>query len=147
MTSRNQLTQKYLAYQSLGHAVFAVTLSTYVTSEAFAASDRIRHFWDNHFIYRVKCRLPPRAKLDHDWTLEISDDGYYHYHGFVAVEGKHGSRIWTSCGPHKKLIRALDSFSKSGTYRPFRVNKCLVEPVTNAAAWSTYITKQSSSFL
>lgn len=76
----------------------------------------------------------------------MSNEGYYHYHGFIAVEGKYGSKIWDADANvlNKKLFRALASFSNAGKYRSFRVNAFEIVPVTNAAAWSTYITKQTT---
>jgi hypothetical protein len=143
MTSTTTLIDKYTHYKAAGHGVFAVTLSTYVKSDRLAASDEMRLFWDFHLIYRVKRCLPFKAKLDHDWTVEESPDGYYHYHGFVAIQCGHTHRIWTvEKGLSVKLRRALDSFATKGKYRHFRVNKYLIEPVDKVEAWATYSTKQ-----
>lgn len=144
---RQDLIKKYEAYQSLGHAVFTVTLSTYVTSPAFASSDRMRHFWDNHFMHRVRRALPVRAKLDHDWLLELSPGGNYHYHGFLVVESKYGEHIWRGGGLRNQLQRDLDSLRQRGKYRPFCMNAHLIEPARIVAAWSNYITKQQRTLL
>lgn len=148
MLSTTLLIDKYIHYRNLGHLVLSVTLSTYVKSPGFAASDKMRKFWDFHFIYRVKQCLPFRArnKIDHDWVLEESPDGKYHYHGFLAIDSIYAHRIWTPAGLNKKLSRALDSFSKAGTYRDFRVNEYLIEPTANIGAWATYSTKQNQPF-
>jgi hypothetical protein len=144
MCSTTDLIDKYRHYQMIGHSIFAVTLSTYVKSYRFAASDRMRHFWDHHFIYRVKRSLPFKAKIDHDWVLEQSPDGFYHYHGLLAVESAYRHRIWSDEGLSKKLSRALDTFAERGDYRLFRVNKYLIEPVVKVEAWTTYSTKQNT---
>lgn len=143
--NRQQLQSKYQTYQSRGIAVFTATLSTYVQDDAFAASDRIRHYWDNHFIYRVSECLPVRARIDHDWVLEKSPDGYYHYHGLLAVEQAYGGKLWRDGSLCPKLKRALDSHARAGRYRPFCVNAHLIEPATNIRAWCSYITKQSNA--
>ena len=143
---RTELTSKYETYREIGHAVFTVTLSTYVQSDPFAASDRMRHYWDQHFIYRIKKCLPLRAKLDHDWILEKPPHGNYHCHGLLAIEYQHSKKLWTEAGLSTKLSRALDSHARTGDYRPFKVNAYLIEPATNVQAWSNYITKQVRPF-
>lgn len=148
MSSTTQLIDKYNHYRALGHAVLSVTLSTYVKSPGIAASDKMRKFWDHHFIYRVKQCLPfkARTKIDHDWVLEESPKGKYHYHGLLAVDSSYAHRIWSPAGLNKKLSAALDSFAKAGTYRDFRVNKYLIEPVASIEAWANYSTKQSEPY-
>lgn len=139
----HDLLSKYQHYQHQGHLVLAVTLSTYITSEFYAASDRMRHMWDQHFLRRVQRRLPLKAAFDHDWIVERSPDSYFHFHGFLAVTAGYASRLWKGSQLNKRLARDLKSFSKLGKYRPFRINSFLVEPVSNVAAWATYITKES----
>jgi len=148
MTFTTPLITKYNHYRTLGHAVLAVTLSTYVKSPWFAASDRMRKFWDHHFIYRVKQCLPykARTKLDHDWVLEESPKGKYHYHGLLAIDSAYAHRIWSPIGLSAKLSNALDSFAQAGNYRDFRINKYLIEPVASIEAWTTYSTKQNQPF-
>jgi hypothetical protein len=140
------LEMKYTTYQSQGTSVFAVTLSTFVKSAAFAASDRMRKYWDHHFIYRVRKCLPYRAKVDYDWVLEESPDGFYHYHGFLAVENKYEYRIWCNGALSSKLKRALDSHAKASEYRKLCINAHQIEPATNIPAWSNYITKQADVY-
>lgn len=146
MTLTTRLSDKYRHYRSIGHAAFCVTLSTYVKSEAYAKSDRMRHYWDNHFIFRVKRCLPFKAKIDHDWVVECSPKGFYHYHGFLAVESAYVHKVWTGNALHKQLRRDLDSLAIESPYRPFRVNAHLIEPVNNVEAWTTYSTKQNQPY-
>jgi hypothetical protein len=140
--NRQQLQLKYQTYQSQGTSVFTVTLSSYVQDDDFAKSDRMRHYWDNHFIYHIRKCLPVRAKIDHDMVLEKSPDGYYHYHGLLAVEQAYGGKLWRDDSLCTKLKRALDSHARTGKYRSFCVNAHLIEPATNIPAWCNYITKQ-----
>ena len=141
---RKDLLKKYQHYDSQGHLVLAVTLSTYIQSESYASSDTMRHMWDQHVIRRVKRRLPVNAPLDHDWILERSPDAYFHYHGFLAVTANYSARLWNNKELNKHLMRDLNSFTEAGKYRPFRINKFLIEPVQNIEAWTTYITKDLS---
>lgn len=146
--NRALLLKKYQTYQIQGTAIFAVTLSTYVRDDRYAAydADNMRRYWDHDFIYRVRTCLPMRAKIDHDWVLERSPGGHYHYHGFLAVEQAHASKLWRDGALRPKLKRAIDSHAIAGKYRNFCVNAHLIEPVTNVAAWATYITKQRHSY-
>ena len=145
MLFREELIQKYTAYEANGHSNFTVTLSTYVKSEAIAKSDRMRHFWDNHFVHRVNRCLPYklREKFDHDFIVELSPEGNYHYHGLMAFKSDAGQRIWHDGALDAQLKRDLDSFRNAGMYRPFCVNKHLIEPVWSGGAdrWCRYITK------
>jgi hypothetical protein len=142
MNLTEELILKYESYRQQGNAVFAVTLSTYVKSRAFA-NEQMPSFWHQHFIYRVVRALPlwAKRKLDHDYIVECSPDGNYHLHGLFAVPQEATCRIWSGGVLGKGLHRALASFRHAGKYRPFRVNEFLVEPATNIAAWATYITK------
>ena len=142
---QKDLVKKYQHYDSQGHLVLAVTLSTYIRSESYASTDRMRHMWDQHFIRRVMRRLPVNVPLDHDWILERSPEGYFHYHGFLAVTAKYSTRLWKDHQLNKHLTRDLNSFTEAGKYRPFRINKFLIEPVHNIKAWTTYITKDTST--
>lgn len=147
MTRREVLMLKYNGYEALGHPVFAVTLSTYVKSDAIARSDRMRNFWDQHFIYRVKQRLPFRLKekFDHDFIVERSPEGHYHYHGLMAFTSEGGKRIWRDGALNAQLKRDLDSFRYESDYRPFCVNEHLIEPVRSGDPnpWCNYITKSN----
>lgn len=154
MIKATDLTIKYDHYNRIGHGVFAVTLSTYVKSfptgrrpPAKKTDDRWRMFWDHHFIYSVKRCLPFKAKIDHDWALEESPDGYFHYHGLLTVDGAHKHCLWKPNGLNKKLSRRLSTFSETGNYRPFRVNAYLIEPINSIPAWTNYSSKQSAFFL
>jgi hypothetical protein len=137
---------KYETYQSQDMIVFSVTLSTFVKSDWFASTGAMRCYWDHHFIYRVRTCLPFRAKIDYDWVLEESPDGYYHFHGLLAIQNKYKHRIWRDGALCSKLNRAIDSHAKAGRYREFRVNAHLIEPITNIAAWCNYITKQTDVY-
>ena len=137
------LLHKYRHYDSLGHLLLTVTLSTYIQSASYAASDRLRHMWDHHFIRRVKRRLP-KASLDYDWTVECSPDGYFHYHGLLAVPSQYSYRLWKQDHLNEHLHRDLTSFQNAGEYRPFRINRFLIEPAANLDAWIAYITKDST---
>ena len=147
MNLREELIHKYNGYEARGHSVFTVTLSTYVKSEAIAKSDRMRNFWDHHFIHRVKRCLPFKLKeqLDHDFIVERSPEGHYHYHGLLAFTSDAGKRIWHDGALDAQLKRDLDSFRRAGGYRPFCVNKHLIEPIRSGATdpWCKYITKSN----
>ena len=147
MNRREVLIQKYNGYKAHGHAIFAVTLSTYVKSKYIAESDCMRHFWDQHFMHRVKRRLPFKLKkqLDHDFIVERSPAGHYHYHGLMALTSDASKRIWHDGALDARLKRDLDSFRVAGDYRPFCVNKHLIEPMLTDAAdpWCNYITKST----
>lgn len=138
------LEQKYTHYQSQGASIFAVTLSTFVKSDSFAHSDKMYDYWDHHFMFCVRKCLPKhkRTKLDYDFVVEESPDGFYHFHGLLAVENKYERRIWRDNSLHPKLKRAIDSHARLGKYRYFRIKKHQIEPITNIATWCNYITKQ-----
>lgn len=138
---KNMIFEKYKHYKLLGHGVFAVTLSTYIRSEAFAFSDRMSHMWDQHFLRRVRRRLPETTSIDHDWIVEKSPEGFFHYHGFLAVPSQYVGRIWQSGRLHKQLNLDLLTFRRAGRYRPFRINSFLIEPVHSVRAWNDYIHK------
>jgi hypothetical protein len=107
----------------------------------------MRNFWDHHFIHRVKRRLPFKLKeqLDHDFIVERSPEGHYHYHGLLALTSNAGKRIWHHGALDAQLQRDLDSFRRAGSYRPFCVNKHLIEPIRSGVAdpWCKYITKSN----
>lgn len=150
MTPRQLLITKYLSYQQQGLSVFTVSLSTYIQEQRTPPEDMFRYMWDDHFIYKVRRRLPLKARLDHDYVIELSPPmlscggGYscfYGYHGFIALDACYASRIWNGSGLNKHLIGALKSLRKRGLYRPFCINSFLIEPAKNIESWSTYITK------
>jgi hypothetical protein len=142
------LATKYRGYASQGMLVLAVTLSTYVPSDRFAASAAMSYFWNEHFIRRIRRVLPFKLqnKLDHDYVVEKSPDGYWHYHGFLVVPMEAAHRIWHDGALDQRLKRDLDALHTAGEYRPFQLNKYLIEPVredSNEEAWAGYITKTS----
>jgi hypothetical protein len=145
---RTHLHETFRSYIEHGHLVLTVTLSTYVTSDQFAESDRMRHFWDAHFIHRVERRLLPyRSHLDHDYVLERSPDGFWHYHGLIAVRESCATRLWKHDRLNPRLAKDLRTFERRGQYRPFRVNSFLIEPPKNLKAWCEYITKKGQVHL
>jgi len=143
MTFEENLIKKYIHYQSNGNAVFFVTLSTFITSAWFAHSDRMSSFWNKHFIHRVKACLPYKFKnkIDHDYVIERSPDGFYHYHGLLALPSEQAHRIWKEGKLVHRLDGALQSFKRAGKYRPFCVNAYEIEPAANPAACAKYFTK------
>jgi hypothetical protein len=142
MKLADELTLKYECYRRNGNAVFAVTLSTFVKSESFARR-HMPSYWREHFIDRILKELPYKAKrkVDHDCVVECSPDGYYHFHGFFALPAAYSRRIWAEGSLCKSLRCALESFRSRGRSRMFQVNKFLIEPVRNVAAWAMYCTK------
>lgn len=146
MSLCEDLVRKYNDYEAQGHAVFTVTLSTYVKSEAFARR-HMSSFWNQHFIHRVRRRLPYKLKdkFDHDFIVECSPGGCYHYHGLMAFTSDAGKRIWRDGKLDAQLTRDLDSFQQAGDYRLFCVKKHLVEPMRQGGSdwWCKYITKSS----
>ncbi len=147
MNLRNSLLVKYQSYTEQGHVAFAVTLSTYVKSETIAKSHRMADFWDNHFLHRIKRSLPMKLKtqFDHDFIVEKSPDGFFHYHGLLAFTKEAARKFWISGELKAQIRRDLESFRHEGEYRPFCVNKFLIEPIRQGqvGAWIRYITKEN----
>lgn len=150
MTPRQLLITKYLSYQEQGLSVFTVSLSTYIQEQRTPPEDLFRYVWDDHFIYKVRRRLPLKARIDHDYVIELSPpmlvrggtySCFYGYHGFIAIEPAYTSRIWSGGVLNKHLAGSLKSLRKRGLYRPFCINSFLIEPAKNIESWSTYITK------
>lgn len=141
--TRQQLVTKYGHYLRQGHLVLSVTLSTYIKSSTYAGSDSTRQMWDHHFIGRFRRRLPYklRDKLDYDYVMEQSPEGFWHYHGLLAVPASSAAYLLKNNSLHPRLARDFESFSRIGSQRPFRINSFLIEPVKNIDAWSRYITK------
>jgi len=146
MNHRNYLSTLYNGYQAKNNEIFAVTLSTYVKSEAFAKSPRMTEFWSNTLIRRIQKHLPfkHKSKLGYDFIIEQSPDGYFHYHGFLAVPKGAAHYLYANDSLSKNIKRDLDCLNKVGKYRSFKVNKYLIEPVTNIDQWATYITKTNN---
>ena len=141
---QSDLFSRFKYYQEQGLLVLAVTLSTCVTSDFVARSERFSQIWSKHFIEKLHKRLPKNLKttsLDYEYLIEQSPDGYWHFHGFVAVAANVAGRFWTTEGLNHHLQRDLKSFRKAGKYRSCRVNSFLLEPVTNCYRWSNYCTK------
>jgi len=150
MTPRQLLITKYLGYQAQGLSVFTVSLSTYIQEHWNPPEEMFRHMWDDHFIYKIRRRLPFKARFDHDYVIELSPPMlarggayrcFYGYHGLLAIEPNYASRVWSGSGLKKHLWGSLKSLRKRGLYRPFCINSFLVEPAKNIESWSNYITK------
>lgn len=143
MNLRENWLCKYRGYEAQGHAAFTVTLSSYVKDERLATSDDMRKFWDFHFIYRVDKCLPfkLKKKIDHDFIVERSSGGHYHYHGLMAFSGEAGKRIWRDGALNAQLQRDLNSFRRPSKNRPFCVNTYQIDPL-RSGAWMWYITKE-----
>jgi hypothetical protein len=105
--------------------------------------------WDKHFIGRVQEALPVKAKekIDHDYLMEMSPEGYWHYHGALAVPSRFGESLWKSKerALHPRFAKAIYGLRDRGKYRLFKINSYLTEPMVNVAAWFTYITKQQNA--
>ncbi len=140
------LKEKYQHYQRQRHFILCVTLSTYIKSSKYALSDRTRHMWEHHFIRRVDRRLPykGKTKLDYDYVLEQSPEGYWHYHGLLAVPEELSKCLWKNGALHPQLAGSIRSFEKAGSQRPFCINSFLIEPVQTVEDWCNYITKRQS---
>jgi hypothetical protein len=143
---RKELKQRYSTYESIGYSTYAVTLSTYIASRGFAR-ENMRDYWDCHFIGRVKRCFPFKMKnqfFDHDFIVEKSPGGHYHYHGLMAFPSDTSKKIWRDGELNPQLRRDLDSFRSRGKHRMFCVNKHLIEPVHSCLldTWIRYITKE-----
>lgn len=143
MNNKEKLLTKYNHYEHLGHAIFAITLSTYVKSEKYARSSRFPSMWNNHIIYKIRDKLPYKAKekMDHNYVIEMSIEGNYHFHGLVAMPASYGKYIYQNGCLNKNLDRDFGSFKKVGRYRYFRINEHEIKPCFDAVNWINYITK------
>ncbi len=143
---RQELENKYVSYERQGHLVLCVTLSTYIKSQQYALSDRTRQMFEHHFIGRVRRCLPFKAKekVDYDWLMEESPEGFWHYHGLMAIRAEFGARLWRGNTLNSRLAGDIASFKKLGSQRPFKINSFDIEPVKSVEAWCRYITKQST---
>lgn len=156
MNAKENMQMKYRGYINQEHLVLTVTLSTYVKTapapnyrpETDISISRWGRFWEREFVYRVRRRLPGRAPLDHDYAVELSPGGNWHYHGLLATMKEFEHCLWKDGSLHRRLERDIRSLAfNDGLYRPFRINDFLIEPVKNTEAWCQYITKQNSSLL
>jgi hypothetical protein len=164
MTPKQYLNSKYSHYKANGKSIFTVTLSTCVkeyspsptrkTSLVPFPTIRFRDFWENHFIYKLKKRLPKTAPIDHDYVIELTPprmvnhgekSAYYHYHGLIAIQPQHSHRIWADGSLRNNIYGALMSFKHKSPYRPFTINSFLIEPLTEVSTWTNYITKSTNS--
>ena len=130
-------------YNAKSFLVLAVTLSTFVKSDRFAASQRYDSLWDKYFIEKVQKQLPRHLRdtsIDHEFEKERSPHGDWHFHGFLAVQHDVAHRIWNHGVLNKHLERDLRSFETCGFYRPCRVTSFDISPVRNSSSWSHYIT-------
>ena len=138
---------KYNKYEQDGKSIFAVTLSTYVSSEKIAKSDEMRKFWEREFLYRVKEHLPHALrdnKIDYDYVIERSPHGHYHYHGLLAMPKEAGDRIWKNEALKLQLERDLKGLREKGQHRKFAMNTFLLEPIRaghSVDQWINYMTK------
>ena len=137
---------KYSDYEQKGKAIFAVTLSTFVTSEKIARSEWMSKFWEHDFLYRITEHLPHALKrqIDYDYVIEKSPVGHWHYHGLLAMPKEAADRIYTEGRIKKQLNRDLNVLNKIGPYREFAVNSILIEPIRSGLSvgdWISYMTK------
>jgi hypothetical protein len=148
--SAENIRRRFDSYKDQGHLVLSATLSTLVTSDTFAQSERFAQMWNKFFLEKLHKRLPKLVRghlIDHEYVIERSPDSYFHFHGLVAVHRSHVDRFWSSGVLNRHLANDLFSFREQGPYRPCCINSFLIEPVENTAAWTTYITKHSDSIL
>lgn len=146
MNHRKYLSTLFNGYRSQGHGVFTVTLSTFVKSEAFARSPKMTDFCSSVFIRRIQKHLSikDQSKLDFEFIIEQSPDGYFHFHGFLAAPKSVADRIYPGGQLNRHIARDLACLSRAGKYRTFKVNKFEIEPATNINQWASYITKTNN---
>lgn len=146
MNHRNQLSTLFNGYKNQGHGVFVVTLSTFVKSEAFAKSPKMTDFCSSVFIRRIQKHLPwkDKSKLDFEFVIEQSPDGFFHFHGFLAAPKNVADRIYSGGKLNMNIARDLTCLNKAGKYRTFKVNKFEIVPATNIDQWVNYIMKTSN---
>lgn len=137
---------KFNHYEREGKAIFAVTLSTFLSSEKIARSDWMRKFWERDFLLRIAQYLPHalKTKIDYDYVIERSDKGHWHYHGLMAMPKEAADRIWKDGVLKRQLERDLVALREKGQHRKFAVNSVLIEPIrpgNTVADWTSYMTK------
>src|ERR1017187_10977048 len=131
---QSDLFSRFKYYQEQGFLVLAVTLSTCVTSDFVARSERFSQIWSKHFLEKLHKRLPKNLKatsLDYEYLIEQSPDGYWHFHGFVAVAANVADRFWTTEeGLNHHLKRDLNLFLAATirTARPPQIKPPVAEP-------------------
>jgi hypothetical protein len=147
-TPAAQLTQRMSGYRKQGHLVLCATLSTLVTSDGFAHSEPFSQMWTKHFVDKLHKRVPAKSRgtlIDHEYMIQRSPEGYWHFHGFVAVHHSVADRFWLNGILNRHLAKDLLSFRKAGEYRSCRINSFLIEPVEKTGAWTTYISREPDS--
>lgn len=150
MSETDKLTHKYSHYLDQGHLVLAVTLTTNVYNDQFAASPSMRSFFERYFLNQIDRCLPCRlkGKFDFDFVVEQSPSGLWHFHGLLAFRAEVGRRIWNDSGLNRHLRRNLNSMRSQGELRPCCLIDYEIEPIRCGAAgikdWTRYITKTST---
>ena len=140
------LRQKYESYLAQRHGVFAVTLATFVSSKRFAIAN-FPKFWNDEFIGRLKQRIPfaLRDAVDHDFFLEQSPNGHWHFHGFLAVGAAAAPKLWRDGKLTPAVENDLRWFAKEGSDRGFSINSSLIEPIREGddglSRWIQYSSK------
>jgi hypothetical protein len=142
-----QLQEKYFHYaESVGHSVFTATLSTFVTSKAVVARE-FERFWNHDFMFRVLRVLPKplRQRVDHDFVVEQSPEGHFHFHGLFAADRNANRWLWKDGQLNRQLEASVASLAHRGEYRAFSVPAYLIEPWRPADGWCTYICKDKNT--
>ncbi len=146
MNYREELITKYNHYLTQDHLVLTVTMSTRLYSEAIAYSDVMRQFWDREFLYRVKRNIPSSATLDHDFVVESSRAGMWHYHGLLATRRCNAHALWKDGKLNRRISRDVAALRHDRPqYRQFVITSFLIEPVNSVEAWCRYITKSKAT--
>ena len=144
------LAYKYNHYLDQGHLVLAITLTTDVRDDQFAASPSMRSFFEKHFCGKIDRHLPGpmKGQYDYDFVIEQSPAGLWHFHGLLAFRAEAGRRIWKEGGLNRHLRRDLNSMQSLGEQRPCCLVGYLIEPVSivegGIQAWTRYFTKTST---
>ena len=135
---------KIESYIAQGHGVFTATLSTFVDSRSIAKAAFPR-FWNYEFIHRIEKRLPfsLRKAIDHDFDIEPSKEGHFHFHGWFAVKSAAIHKIWRDGKLTPAVKRDLEALAKIGRQSTFSVNSYLVEPLRpdDLERWIKYSSK------
>jgi hypothetical protein len=143
----DQLRMKYSKYQRDGKLVLALTLSSYVYDERFAASAGMAYFWDSILLPKIDRRLPYKLKnkFDHDYVIERAPHGNWHYHGMLALPEDVAPHIWRDGNLNRHLRTSLHSLKTASSRQPFGIGSYLIEPVDDRLGgiegWVNYITK------
>lgn len=150
MSEADRLEYLYNDYLDQGHLVLAVTLTTNVRDDQFAASPSMRSFFEKHFLGKIDRYLPGplKDKYCYDFVIEQSPAGLWHFHGLLAFRAEAGRRIWKEGELNRHLRRDLNSMRSQGQLRPCRLIGYEIEPVNivegGIKAWTRYFTKTST---